>query len=572
MQADARNAKTRTVARSLARLSILVSVLFGGMASALSAKEPAAGADKTNILFIICDDLSKLVVGPGAHPQAQTPNLDKLARRGVSFANAQANAPLCAPSRYSLVTGLYPHTLGVNEYIFIAWDKLPNSGRTATYMDFMKTHGYKVYGTGKIFHNHSDKKDAFDWADGSNHYGHRTNWGPWPWDGSREARSDWGWASVHPNLPATYTHDSAYAPLSDVPEFAVNPAKGVAGAKGWFIDLDGKLHVPFRYVSEEDRDPMPDEQNAEWATTLLGGTVQEPFIMSVGMNRPHTPMYAPKKYFDRFPLESITLPPVREGDLSDVPPSLLRDGPGRGWGFTKYDQVANRDNCNGDGINRWKEWIQGYLANVAFVDDQIGRILSALEASPYAANTLVILTSDNGYHMGQKEYLHKNTLWEESCNIPLIAAGPGVAQGKSCDQPVSLIDLYPTFLDYAAIAADPYASDAAFALEGSSLRPLLQDPERGAWAGPAVALSEITGKPHPGNPPFTEKMTPDDFHYSIRSKNFRYIRTKDGQEELYDHRNDPHEWTNLANHPGFKGELDEHRRQMERVRNSGKTN
>ncbi|MCF7816317.1 MAG: sulfatase [Kiritimatiellales bacterium] len=564
--------KTQLAKKQPRLFCILIPLLLScGLSPTAPAAESTQPAQKMNILFIICDDLNNLVTGANALPQAKTPNLDKLASHGVSFINAQANAPLCAPSRYSLTTGLYPHTLGVNEYVFIGWDKLPNSARAVTYMDFMKEHGYKVYGTGKIFHNHSEKKDAFTWADGSNHYGHLTNWGPWPWDGSKEARSDWGWASVHPNLPATFTHDSAYAPLSDIPEIHADPSNGVAGAKGWFIDLDGKLHVPFRYVNDEDRDPMPDEQNAEWTKDLLGGTVKEPFIISVGMNRPHTPMYAPKKYFDLFPLESIELPPVIENDLADVVPELLRDAPNRAWGYIKFDHVTNRDNCNGDGRNRWKDWIQAYLANVAFVDDQIGKVLTALENSPYASNTLVVVTSDNGYHMGQKEYMHKNTLWEESANIPLIAAGPGIPKGKSCDQPVSLIDLYPTFLDYAAIHEDPYANDAEFSLAGTSLRPLLENPDFTEWAGPAVALSEISGKPHPGQSPFIEKMNPEDFHYSVRSKKYRYIRTKGGQEELYDHQNDPLEWKNLATNPAFKGVLNYHRHQMTLAKQRGES-
>jgi len=546
-------------------------LLLCGSTPNASAAEGEKPAHKMNVLFIICDDLNNQTIGPKAHPQARTPNLTRLAGRGVTFVNAQCNAPLCAPSRYSLISGLYPHTLGVYEYVSVAWNKLPNSDRVVTYMDFMKEHGYKVYGTGKIFHNHSEKQDAFTWADGSNHYGHLTNWGPWPWDGSRKGKTDWAWALPHPGLPPTFTHDSAYAPLSDIPVFAANPSNGVAGATGWFIDRDGKQHVPFRYVSDEDRDLMPDEQNAEWAKTLLGGSAQEPFIISVGMNRPHVPMYAPKKYFDMFPLESIQLPAVSEKDLDDVVPDLLRDAPNRAWGYIKYDHVINRDNCNGDGKNRWKEWIQAYLANVAFVDDQIGKILTALETSPYASNTLVIVTSDNGYHMGQKEYIHKNTLWEESANIPFIAAGPGIAQGKSCDQPISLIDLYPTFLDYADIHDNPYKNTDGFSLEGFSLRPLLENPESGKWNGPAVALSEISGGPHPNGNPFIERMSPEVFHYSIRSIKYRYIKTKNGQEELYDHQKDPHEWNNLAGNPDLKGVLDYHRRQMKLMRNRGES-
>ena len=213
-----------TALSGIQRIACVVAAftLFLPSAPTKASSEPAA--KKTNLLFIICDDLNNLVIGPNAHPQAKTPHLDRLALSGVSFVNAQANAPLCAPSRYSLITGLYPHTLGVNEYVFVPWNKLPNVNRTVTYMDFMKEQGYHVYGAGKIFHNHSDKQDAFTWSDQTDHLHSVANWGPWPWNGSKKGRSDWGWSTPHPNLPGTFTHDSAYAPLSDIPEFSADPS------------------------------------------------------------------------------------------------------------------------------------------------------------------------------------------------------------------------------------------------------------------------------------------------------------------------------------------------------------
>lgn len=532
--------------------------------NSLAANKPSP--DQKNIIFIICDDLNH-TQGPAAHPQTKAPNLDQLAKRGVSFINAQCNAPLCAPSRYSLTTGLYPHSLGLYEYVFIKWDKLPNASQTVPYMDFMKQNGYRVYGAGKVFHNHSEKMNAFTWPDGSDHCYSVANWGPWPWNGTHKGRSDWGWALPHPSMPPTFSHDSSYAPLSDIPTFSPDPDKGIAGASGWWIDRNGKQHQPFHYTNETDRDLMPDEENTKWVKTLLQGEVEEPFIISIGMNRPHAPLYAPKKYFEMFPLETLQLPETLKNDLEDVAPDLQRDAPNRAWGYIKYDHIINRNNCNGDNKNRWKEWLQAYLANIAFVDDQIGKIMTALDNSPYAEDTLIIVTSDNGYHTGQKEYIHKNTLWTESANIPMICAGPGVAQNKTCERPVSLVDLYPTFLDYAGIKEDPYSQSARFSLAGSSLRPLLENPEQEQWDGPPVALTEISGNPHPNYSPFIERLSPDDFHYAVRSKNYRYIRTKNGQEELYDHRKDPYEWKNLAADPAFKGVLKYHRTQMNHVLN-----
>jgi arylsulfatase A-like enzyme len=175
---------------------------------------------------------------------------------------------------------------------------------------------------------------------------------------------------------------------------------------------------------------------------------------------------------------------------------------------------------------------------VAFADDQIGKVLDALDASPYADNTLVIITSDHGYHMGEKEYLFKYSPWEESARVPLVIAGPGVAENKECVVPVSLLDIYPTLVDAAGLVP-------LHKLDGHSLRPLLEKPGAGEWTGPLVSLTAIGSKlPVKKNTPASAK----DQHFSIRSERYRYIRCRNGEEELYDHRNDPNEWENLAKH------------------------
>jgi len=192
---------------------------------------------------------------------------------------------------------------------------------------------------------------------------------------------------------------------------------------------------------------------------------------------------------------------------------------------------------------------------VAFVDDQVGKVLDALEESPYACNTLVILTSDHGYHMGEKEYLFKYSPWEESVRIPLVIAGPGVATNLQCASPVSLIDLYPTLVDYARIPEPPR-------LDGFSLRQLLEHPEEGKWEGPDFSFAASASTvPVEQNVPARAQ----DQHFSLRTERYRYIRCRNGEEELYDHREDPHEWKNLADNPEFKAELKSMREKLRSV-------
>jgi len=194
-------------------------------------------------------------------------------------------------------------------------------------------------------------------------------------------------------------------------------------------------------------------------------------------------------------------------------------------------------------------WTQAYLASVSFVDAQLGHLMKALEESAYAKNTLVVFTSDHGYHMGEKSLIFKNTLWEESARVPLLVAGPRVKPGTECMRPVSLVDLYPTLLEYCELPGDPNAGGNGKALDGHSLIPLMAASFSGEWEGPGTALTAVCSQQEleldqPG--PVQEQ------HYSIRSERYRYIRYRNGEEELYDHRYDPYEWFNLAGDPSLK--------------------
>jgi len=513
-------------------------------ATALRRRQP-------NVIFIICDDLNDSIAGMGGHPQAKTPNVNQLMRRGVRFTNAQCNNPLCGPSRASLWSGLYPSTTG-----YYGYRQGPNHWRNnhilydvITTMEHFTANGYNVYGTGKVFHNNHEDFNIWYRQDGFKGYGITASHGPWPWNGAGRPKAGYG-AWGHPSMPKAYHESSfrSFAPLSDVPDVPADPKKGIPGYRGW--TLHGK---PFRYVSENDRDLMPDELSANWVKERLGEKQQKPFFMVVGFNRPHTPMYAPKKYFDMFALKDIQLPPYLKNDLDDCA-EILKDSEGR----RHFDKLM----ANG-GVGHWRKWIQAYLACVAFVGDQVGKVLDALENSPYADNTIVVVTSDHGYHMGEKDNLFKLTVWEEATRVPLVVYAPGVTRSNTeCEHPVSLVDMYPTLIDLCGLGKNPNARINGVALDGHSIVPFLKDPKNGTWDGPSVALSVIYGldelkRNEPGRP---ERQ-----HFTVRSKRWRYTLCNSGEEELYDHKNDPQEWTNLAKDPKYAEIKKELRRELCRL-------
>ena len=504
-------------------------------------------AEPPNVLFIICDDLNDSIEGLGGHPQAKTPNLDKFRRASVQFTNAHSNDPICGPSRASLLTGIYPHESGYFGYNQQQnrWRDNPTLKDAQTFMEHFAANGYKVYGSGKIFHN-----DHEDWSVWKNGFGIKPTFGPVAWDGNFWKESpvrgthDHDMGLAHPavtedcpEIDKKLRWYNSFGSLADVPEYPPIPEKDVPGFKGWMC-----FGKPFRYVSENNRDLMPDELNAQYAAKILEEKHKNPFLLCVGMNRPHTPLHAPQKYFDMHPLEEIELPPHLENDLADCAEALR--SPSTTWttdtGFEKFDLVKK--------CNNWKEWVQAYLACVSFVDDQIGKILQSLENSSYAENTMVIITSDHGYHMGEKEYIFKNTLWEESSRVPLFVKAPGTTKSASCNHPVSLIDLYPTMCDACDISEDPNIKGNGKALDGYSLLPFLENPERNDWDGPEVALTAVgSNDPLEPNQPGEAGRQ----HYAIRSIRYRYILCNNGEEELYDHKNDPHEWHNLADDPKY---------------------
>jgi len=535
-------------------------VTFGLVGTFVAIGCVPAGEDRPplvprNVLVILCDDLNDAIPVLGGHPRAITPNIDRLQERGVAFTNAHCNAPKCAPSRASLWSGLYPSTTGyytANIQLEYDWRELPILEDSRTLMEHFRNNGYTVYGTGKIFHNGMADDTVLDVV------GAKPSFGPFPWGGEYEPWNGCGcgdpiWCvrkgAGHPDLPPPLdlSYWEGFAPLSTVPD--------VNGFHGWSMACED-----FFYADEQHRDLMPDEESTELVAQWLAAA-QEPFLMVIGLNRPHIPRYVPREYFDLYPLEGIELPPVLDDDLLDCPGILWRDPC---TGAPDVPSAGLQELLDAGGIELWKRWVQSYLASVSFVDARLGDMLDALDASDRADDTILVFSSDHGQHMGEKGRLSKGTLWEETTRVPLIISGPGIgaAPAATCDHPVSLIDLYPTLIDLMDLPPEPndlLLGGNGYPLDGHSLVPFLNDPSTDDWAGPPVAVTALFG---PYNVPNGRPSAAADQHLSVRSRCWRYTLCSDGTEELYYHGggsecqfgpqdDDPQEWTNLAWDPQF---------------------
>lgn len=439
---------------SLCALGILL-MLF--LASPVSKIEDNLGhLPPPNILLVAVDDLNDFIGGMG-HPDAITPNLDRLIQRGTLFANAQCQAPMCSPSRVAIMTGLRPSTTGI--YGFLDDNLIQDTNeatRKVTMMpQYFKNAGYHTMGVGKIFHEHAP--DGLFAESG----GRERGFGPSP-----AKRFHWD-------------------------------KKGTSTDWGAFPERD---------------DQMPDYRTAKWAVERLDRDYQSPFFLAVGFLRPHVPWYVPQKWFDVYDTASLHLPDYLPTDTDDLPPIALEIDdlpmmPSTEWA------IENK---------QWKNILQAYLASVSFVDHYIGEVLDALEKSPYASNTIVVLWSDHGYRLGEKGTFAKVALWNRATLSPLIFAGPGISENVRIDAPVELFSIYPTLAELAGLPKVP-------AIESRSIVPLIQDPTR-QWAHPAITTWARN-------------------NHAIVSKTHRYIRYEDGSEELYDLVKDSREWHNIASKP-----------------------
>lgn len=478
--------------------------------------------EQPNVLMIVLDDLNNYVGVMAGHPQAKTPNIDKLAGEGVLFTNAHSNVPICSPSRASFMTGVLPTTS--KNWGFDNWLNNATLMNSKTLPEFVRENGYKAYQTGKVFHN--DKKGVW------NEMGIVPDYGPLAYDGKKTA--------LHPSCPTAMgvlgPLDATFTSLADVPNVPAN--NDAPGYKGWY-NTNWKNNSPFRYENENDRDLLTDEKSAEWFENKIVNLEKQqdnnPFFIGVGFIRPHTPLVVPQKYFDMFPLASVQIPVIKENDIDDTKLDENSDKETRGR--TAYRTLTSSFSTKELALQKY---VQAYLASVAFADDMVGKVLKALEESSFNENTIVVLFSDHGYNLGEKDYLFKYSLWEESTHVPLIIKHPKYANnaGKKVDHPVSLVDIYPTIQDLCNLKGNTLINENGAPLDGYSLSPFLENTETTTWNGPEMALTIIAS--------WKSKKTAEQ-HLSVRSKDFRYIHYANGAEEFYDHRNDIHEWENVAN-------------------------
>jgi choline-sulfatase len=427
---------------------------------------------RPNVLFIAIDDQNDWIGCMDGHPLVKTPHIDALADRGTLFLNAHIQSPLCNPSRTSLMLSLRPTTTGI--YGLAPWFRnLEAWSDRVTLPQHFKAHGYKTFTAGKIYHGGvggpAMRAREFD------------EWGPA------------GGIGVTPKEKLIPPTPMGNHPLMD-----------------WGV-------FPHR---DEDKG---DYQVASWAVEQLRNMPHDqPFFLAAGFFLPHVPCYATQQWFDLYPDDDSVLPPIREDDRADTP----RFSWYIHWNLPEPRLRWVREN------NQWRNLVRSYMACTSFVDAQVGRILDALDQSGLADNTIVVLWSDHGWHLGEKGITGKNTLWERSTRVPLIFAGPGAGRGARTHQPAELLDIYPTLIELCGLSP---RDD----LEGISLVPQLNDPET-PRTRPAITSH------NQGN-------------HGIRSERWRYIRYADGSEELYDIQNDPHEWTNLASDPEYAAVMAEHR-------------
>ena len=482
-----------------------------------------------NVVLIMVDDMNDYTEVFDGHPQAKTPNIKKLANSGTSFLKAYSNDPMCGPSRASMIMGVYPHNS--SNFWQESWLKNEVLSNTKTIMEKFMENGYNVVGSGKILHHHNKQV----WSE----YEHRADYGPVIYKGVRESGKR---GIAHPDVPKPFSTigqiDGSYGPfrmLSNLEQKEEQLSWAYGGSRGY---------KEFKYNSEDDRDLTPDEINAQWAedklTELANSNNKEPFFLAVGFVRPHTPLIAPQKYFDMYPLEDIQLANILENDKDDTYFHLEDQFETKERRTRSIESYVNLMKSYDDRNEALRRFTQAYLACVSAVDDNIGQVMNAIDNSDLKDNTIVVLVSDHGWTMGEKDHVYKNSLWEESTRVPLIIRSPKYSsQGSLVNHPVSLIDIYPTLLDLAGLDMGTKKNEKGRSLDGYSLVPFLKDPETKNWEGPDAALTVVYSSDD-------NKNNPANHHYSVRTKDWRYIIYDSGKEELYHNAEDPKEWNNLV--------------------------
>lgn len=461
---------------------------------ALSSLIPATAAEKPNVLFIISDDLNNYL-GCYGDPRAKTPNIDKLAARGVRFDRAYCTFPLCGPSRNSMLCGLYPNSTGILSNAQVFRQTIPTH---VSLPQAFRQAGYFAGRIGKLYHYNVPK------SIGTN--GHDD---PGSWE-----------LELNP---------AGVDRLEEEPKiFSLTPGQ-FGGTLSWYASpKEDALHTDGLMAAD-----------AEWVLERCGRRKDRPFFLALGFFRPHTPYVAPKEpYYGWYPEAEMPLHPTIDQNPPEVPAAAL------GSYKKEQDKLTN---------DLRRQALQAYYASISFMDAQVGRVMKALDDHGLADNTIIVFTSDHGYHMGEHGLWQKQSLFEGSARVPLLIVAPGTAgKGTVVKTPVSHLDLYPTLAELAGVPAPAN-------LQGQSLVPLLKNPSA---KGRGWALSQVMRGGNfnrQGAAPSVMDKGKGFFGYSLRTARWRYTEWDEGRagRELYDHDNDPQELTNLANQPEHEATVTE---------------
>lgn len=463
-------------------LTALMSVVTGWQVSSGQNLNPDSReivkVDQPNIIFFALDDMNTMI-NPLGYNQAKTPNLDRLASQGMTFTNAHAPSPFCAPSRTAIWTGLQASTTGCYSTEVFHYD-FPE---ITTLQMSLKEKGYNTYGSGKLYHHREGYLDLRDWDE----YFSRN-------DNIKNGGYRTGYDQEDLPLPDPYPYSPYYRKTDK--------------------KIDGGKFMEWGPIPMEKVPSMMDNQRTEFIANIVKKSHKKPFFAALGLYVPHFPNYVPQNYWDMYDEDEIIIQEIKKDDFEDLPEPIRTQMRNR---FKIYQTLEE--------LGALKEATKGYLAAVSYADGLLGEVLDALESGPNKDNTIIVLWSDHGYHLGQKGNWGKHTSWKETSRVPLIWSGNGLPKNVKVDATVGLIDLYPTLIDVCGLKK-PHEMD------GESLIEILKNPETAKDRSLLIPSHEMGG-------------------YAVVNQEWRYIQYPNGSEELYDLKSDPNEYTNLATEPAY---------------------
>ena len=472
--------------------SMSTRLAFSADTTEAEGPQSASPLRRPNVLLIISDDLRD-TLGCYGNPQVKTPNIDSLAVRGLKFDRAYCQYSVCDPSRSSFLTGLRPEQTRVWDNGTFFRDKLPD---VVTLPQAFRLDGYYTAGYGKVFHTRGGNEETqAKWSDAKN-----------SWNDSHEAVSrKRGDKNSNAKLDDQHDLDASKEPT------VVEGRNLTGGTLSWC-----------RWGATAGPDSLePDYQTASAALAAMDKAGGKPWFIAAGFHRPHDPFVAPKKYYDMYPKGSLKV----YQDPSDMTPAPDLAIPG-GDSYNAFQKFSDEEKL---------EFTRAYYACTTFMDAQVGRLLDEITKRDLWKNTIVIFMGDNGYHLGERNWWNKVTVFERCARIPYIMAGKGVRSGQICKVPVEMVDLYPTLLNLCGVKPPENQK-----LAGQSLRPLLENPN---GSGKEYAFTMVTrGK---GNKTLIGR--------SVRTAHWRYTEWDEGREgiELYDETQDPEENHDLSKNPKY---------------------